>query len=436
MLRIRSKIAFYSSPVFMKKYVILIILLGLLLSCSTYHPLPLPEKTYYPKTPTTLTIQNVASLAVLNNPTVVTTRNSLKIAEAQAFSAGLLPDPQISPFYAVPYLGPEPKSTSIGGGISYDFTTLLTFKTQHQSAEAAARQAKLNVLWMEWQAIAQARMLFVQCTANQEMLAVLHHYHANTELAYERVHQSMLEGNNTISNTSAQWLLLQNMNTQMSTLQQQLNQCQHDLRQVLGLSPHQPFQLRSPQPSSLPSQQRIQNALNTLEHQRPDLEALRAGYESQELKLRQAILEQFPAINIQFVDGRDTGQITSYGFNVTMNLPIFNANRGNIAIAKATRQGLYDEYQQRINASDNDVSLIIKQYQLLWKTKENAKQRVATMKHLLDITSKEYQEKNITLLDYVNTQNNILDAELNQITINQQLLNQKIALEAILGNLS
>lgn len=397
--------------------------------------MPLPEKATYPKTPVTLTMENVAVLAVENNPDLILARDDLGIAKAQAFSAGLLPDPQIPFNYAVPYSGPD-TSIARGAGLGMDVLPLFTLKMQHQSALAAQRQAELNVLWMEWQAIAQARTLFVQCAANQKMLDVVNHYRGNTQLAYERVYRSLQEGNDTINDTSAQWLVLQNLNGQIITLQQQLNQCQHDLRWVLGLSPRQPFKISQPSVVRFPSEIKINKALQNVHFRRPDLEALQAGYESQELNFRQAIWEQFPAINVQFVQGRDTGQIQSYGFNVTMSLPIFNRNQGNVAIAKATRKRLYDAYQQRIKAANNDVILIIQQNKFLTKTEQQANKRLKNMQYFFKITDIEYQQRNVTLPNYVNVAMSAVDAEFNQITLQQQVLQQKIALEAILGNLS
>src|SRR5258708_4273063 len=59
--------------------------------------MPLPELAAHRFDPSDgLDIEEVAMLAVANNPDLKLTRDDLGIARAQAFSAGLLPDPQLS----------------------------------------------------------------------------------------------------------------------------------------------------------------------------------------------------------------------------------------------------------------------------------------------------------------------------------------------------
>ena len=42
-----------------------------------------------------------------------------------------------------------------------------------------------------------------------------------------------------------------------------------------------------------------------------------------------------------------------------LSLPIFNRNRGNIAIEQATRKKLQDDYQNRLNIADADVRKLL-----------------------------------------------------------------------------
>ncbi|MFP3693402.1 TolC family protein, partial [Burkholderia sp. SIMBA_048] len=59
--------------------------------------MPLPELAAQRFDPSDgFDIEEVAMLAVANNPDLKLARDDLGIAQAQAFSAGLLPDPQIA----------------------------------------------------------------------------------------------------------------------------------------------------------------------------------------------------------------------------------------------------------------------------------------------------------------------------------------------------
>ncbi|HUY83988.1 MAG TPA: hypothetical protein VMU86_05405, partial [Steroidobacteraceae bacterium] len=64
--------------------------------CAVYHPLPLPRGPELAArlpgaTPRPLDMNEVATLAVLNNPDLNTARAQLGVASAQAFAAGILP---------------------------------------------------------------------------------------------------------------------------------------------------------------------------------------------------------------------------------------------------------------------------------------------------------------------------------------------------------
>ena len=79
---------------------------------------------------------------------------------------------------------------------------------------------------------------------------------------------------------------------------------------------------------------RLEPALRDLAARRPDLLALRAGYEAEDQKLIQAIIEQFPKLNIGATYARDTTDVRTITPAVTIALPIFDRNQGNIAVAQ------------------------------------------------------------------------------------------------------
>src|SRR6185312_10070114 len=142
--------------------------------CATYQPLPLPSHDdlvtqVAPIGLPPLDMVTVATLAVLNNPDLKARRAAVGVAQAQAFAEGLLPDPQLS--YSVDHpvdhvissTDPRyPEYNAYGLGLSLDLQTLLTHSSRRAAASAAYRQARLELLWQEWQTVAEARTLYVQ----------------------------------------------------------------------------------------------------------------------------------------------------------------------------------------------------------------------------------------------------------------------------------
>ena len=140
--------------------------LALLAGCQVYHAQPLPEapdfgaagKTALPAGALSLTA--VAGLAVSNNPDLVASRARADVASAQAFAAGLLPDPQFTG--SVDYPSDPGFVRGYALGLSEDLQQLLTFPSRQTAAQAATDQARLSLLWDEWQTIEMAGTLGVQ----------------------------------------------------------------------------------------------------------------------------------------------------------------------------------------------------------------------------------------------------------------------------------
>jgi outer membrane protein TolC len=87
--------------------------------------------------------------------------------------------------------------------------------------------------------------------------------------------------------------------------------------------------------------------------------------------MRGAILAQFPLFSLGIAGARDTSNVRTLGPQITLDLPIFDRNQGNIAIEGATRQQLHDEFTSRIFAARNealallaDHATLVEQYRL------------------------------------------------------------------------
>ena len=78
---------------------------------------------------------------------------------------------------------------------------------------------------------------------------------------------------------------------------QQLSR-RHQLNALLGLAPDAPLPLAGASEVPRVDAQRIRRNFVSSAHRRPDLIALQYGYRSEDAKLRQAILAQFPNVTI------------------------------------------------------------------------------------------------------------------------------------------
>ena len=135
-------------------------------------------------------------------------------------------------------------------------------------------------------------------------------------------------------------------------LQTEMNLTRHELNALLGLRPDVQLHLIGTTEIKPLSKDEFDRAITALPHRRADLLALQAGYQSQEELLRRAILAQFPTLSAGVDLERDPVEgVNAFGPEVSLSLPIFNRNQGQIAIERATRAVMWQQYQEQLDSA-------------------------------------------------------------------------------------
>ena len=396
--------------------------------------MPLPELASHRFDPSDgLDMTETAMLAVANNPQLKVSRDEAGIAQAQSFAAGLLPDPQLSFTRDVPSNGPVGSSSAFNLGLNYDVNALLTHSANKNAAQAAQRQVDLNLLWQEWQVVSQARLLFVRNMGQQQLLSVLQNERALLFSRYQKTQHALAQGNLTLDVANADLAALQTAETAINDLTRQLVTNRHDLNALLGLAPDMQIALVGDAQLPAIDEAALKLAMANVGMRRPDLLALQAGYESEEQRFRQTILAQFPALNIGLTRARDISGLYTQGFGITLSLPIFNRNRGNIAIEQATRLRLHDEYQMRVNSAFADTAKILDDQKLLETQLQNVESGADLLAHAAAHAQAAFDASNIDSLAYINLRTAWLAKQREAITLKQTILEQRIALLTLIG---
>jgi outer membrane protein TolC len=139
--------------------------------------LPLREVGAHPFDPSRpLDMDEVAMIAVVNNPDLKAARDQVGVAEAQAFAAGLLPNPQFSFAYGGLISGVGATTNSVSATLTQDIVPLLTRSVRRRAALANERGVRLNLLWQEWQIVSQARTFFARAVEFGRQRAVIDEY--------------------------------------------------------------------------------------------------------------------------------------------------------------------------------------------------------------------------------------------------------------------
>lgn len=428
----------------------------LLAGCATYAPLPLgraggadsvaslhvdastmptPRLQRYPFDPTDgLDATETAMLAVANSPQLKVRRDQLGIAKAQAFAAGLLPDPQLG-------LGADfPKSRASGLvtgytlGLSEDLSTLLTRHDRKQSAASKTRQVNLDLLWAEWQTVAKARLLFDQVRGLRARHKLLvNEKKALTPLA-RHVQAALKNGDLSYAEASTGLNALSDVEQQLASVTTQLHKATADLKLLLGLAPDAPLGLNGAYYLPHPTQMELESALASLPRRRPDLLALQAGYRAQDAQLREAILAQFPAITLGFNRARDTGNIVTNGFTLGITLPLFNRNRGQIAVAKATRQQLKDAYTTRLLTTRSDMQRLASDLRVLTRQRQTLAAHARQLDASRASAEQAWKQHLLDWPTYLAIRSQALAADMQSLAARNELARQAIALQTLLGS--
>lgn len=372
-------------------------------------------------------------LAVANNPQLKVKRDALGVARAQAFAAGLLPDPQIGAGMGFPTSSGGGLTTAFNFGISEDILALLTRSTRTTAARQQGRQVDLELLWAEWQTIARARLLFDQIRSAHAQVQLLQREVDALAPLDRHISRALAAGNLTYAGAASGLDAMSSARRQWAQAVRKRTKAEHDLRRLLGLSPEAPLRLVGNPWRGVPDTAQVQQALASLPRRRPDLLALEAGYAAQEARVRGAILAQFPAITLGFTRARDTSNIDTSGFSIGITLPLFNRNRGHIAVARATRKRLHDAYAARLLGTRNDMDRLLQDLASLHKELKALTRHAGKLDAARTSATDAWRAGMLDWPTYLAIRQRALAADLQRLDLRQQRAQQAIALETLLG---
>ncbi|MGH8165237.1 MAG: TolC family protein, partial [Rhodanobacteraceae bacterium] len=300
------------------------------------HPLLAPVK-FTPRTG--LTPDQVAVLAVLINPSLRAERDRRSVAAAELFQAGILPNPQINgsvDFVTGGTITPD-LVTGYGWGASWDLQALIQLGANRAAARANVQSVALDIAWAEWQTAQGAKLAVYRVIADEEQLARAREADALLQKNLDAVRRATAAHEQTEVDLAAAESASQDAHAVALGLEKDLADQRLAMKKAIGLPPHATVHLRDgislPSHVATPSYAELTTGL---QDRRLDLLALKKGYESQEEKLRAAVLAQFPKINVGFNRLSDTSNVHTLGPAVTIDLPIFDRAQGTIAVERAT----------------------------------------------------------------------------------------------------
>jgi len=372
---------------------------------------------------------------VLASPKLRAIRDHRGVAVAQLFQAGILPNPQLSYNFDIPTGGATRGTVNaFNFGLSWEITSLIAHNANVAAARAEAASIALDIAWQEWQAAEGAKLQAYHLYFFDQQLAVAKQEEDALRENLGRVKRGAELGLVTVVDLAAAEAAVQKMHTAVLTTEQQREHERLALNESLGFPGNDEIPLE--QNVALPDVQALPfgDELTTgLEQRRLDLLALRSGYRSQEEKLRAAVLSQFPKISIGFAHAGDTSNVITTGFGVTIDLPLFDRSQGNIAVEKATRTKLYDEYVARLFEARGEIARALADMNSLQHQIDAAEASLPILQNVVDSYRRALLQGNADVLTYYNARADLTARRMELFDLKRQLTDLEIALEIAAG---
>ncbi|MDR3389795.1 MAG: TolC family protein [Rudaea sp.] len=411
-------------------------------ACATYAPRPLDlhaapkhqrdELRNAADLSERLTIGDIERLALDNNPELIAARRRRGVGQAQMRSAAILPNPVFNASYGELLSGPG-TADALAAGLTQDLKSLVTLSSRRNASQHLLQAINADLLWQEWQTLGKARLLAVDIIQGDRQLELLRANAALWEGRIERERRALGRADISLSAFAPELAALADARRQRDDSERQQRSRRRDLAALLGLSPQVALELDERIELPQLDAAAVRNELPGLADRRPDLIALRLGYLAQEDRVRGAILAQFPALAFGFGGGRDTSDVRTFGPQITLDLPLFDRNQGNIAQERASREQLHAEFEARLIAAKGDVEAMLADQQTLREQLGAKKELLASMETVAASALSAYSSGDLDARGYVDlmTTRNARQQEI--LALQSTLLEQQIAMATLIG---
>lgn len=354
----------------------------------------------------------LVAVALTLNPDLRAKR--LEIGEAQALliSAGLWPNPELG----VSWL------PGIGGASGYKVDTDLLFellrpgerRARKQAAQARVDEVKAEIIAEEYRTVGEVRRQRQAVLAGEQSVQLLMEEEALRAKTLDLVRQRRGIGEGTELDVSLAELELAEVRRDLRKTRTELASERLELNRLTGLPPEYPLHLAE---SGKPLTITVFDDIGDEELDRRilagrfELRAKEAGYRKAEEGLRLAILQQYPRLKAGPAYSRELGGENSLGPGLSLELPLFNRNQGEIAEKQAVRDQKQAEYTallHRLRASAYAARAALRSTRQEVETQE--REVLPLVKRNQELFEGAFRAREMNVLDWVTAQQRTLRA--------------------------
>jgi cobalt-zinc-cadmium efflux system outer membrane protein len=427
----------------------------LLAGCATYHAVPLDDRPGAQGMPTAAVLSADAAkldrpfltpaavdlaapldanaiglITVLENTDLKAMRAKAGITTAQAFAARLLPDPTLNLSYDRLLAGPD-SLDNLAGQLVQDIALLRSRKVLAAQGRAQVEQVRLDLAWAEWQTAGAARLQAVRVVALERAVALGRASKQSAQGLLDATLRAALRGDLSSDQVQANRLASLDAADKLRANETALATARGELARLLGFPPATRLTLADSSPTLPPLDPA--RLFDIARLRRADLQALQAGYAAQEASVRKAVLDQFPTLSLGLGASRDTTGNKLVGAAVNFTLPLWNRNRGGIAIAEATRASLKADYEARLFQTRSDIAAAVAGIAIAQSSVSELSEQLPALQRYAAGSAKAAAQGDLARSTATLAEQTLRDRQAALVAAQQAVSEQMIALELLTG---
>ncbi len=385
-----------------------------------------------PPVPGRITVDDAGRLAIARNPELAAARAALPVKDAEAERAGLWPDPSITAGVAQPVASTTGETTGAAVGVDWDLGDVVTAGASRKAALLAADAARLALAYEEIVVAGDARVQAARVASLAQQLEVASEARASTQRLLDAALAARATGDVTVEALGIAHVAALDAESRALEISRALDEARALLGQALGLPPGTPVEV-SAVASPPPAAGGTARLFALARAQRPDLVGLERAYDGQEQALAAAMLGEFPRFTVNVEGARDPGGFFTAGGGASITVPIFNGNRGAVAVERATRDQLRAEYHARLQAVRADIDRLLRARTHAREQRDALAARLPLLEKTDAALDEAVKSGNATLFTRAEVRAALVDARLRALALSEDEVEQWIALQTAVG---
>lgn len=324
--------------------------------------------------PTGQTVERLVATGFDRRADLLAARQRLAIAEGRLIQAGLRPNPELEAEYgSARFLAGEPES-ELDIGVSQVFETGGKRRKRVAVARIELTRVRAEVLALERRFAAEIRAAYARAVAAGRQLDALERLIALNEELVRITNERLKEGDVAPLDLNLVRVETDRLRAQVVRTRADLEGEIISLRALAGLEMTEPLRIAPLPERPLRLDLNVMELAEIAVRERPDLQAARLGEELGTARIRLAEAQAVPdvAASVRYsqerslIDAEGVGDLTDKDhvltFGVSVEIPIFNKNQGEIASAVGERVEAQRQREFLEATIRRDVALAYRRY--------------------------------------------------------------------------